>query len=90
MTEEVLEKGLKLQDEIVHLQNFVAHCKRNWKIFRVNRYKRIGIETAYGGVPESMQVAPELAERILETIEQYIAEKKEEFEKLGADMRETE
>lgn len=46
--------------------------------------------TAYGVLLDRIEVPKELAARILQTIEQYIAEKKEEFDKLGVDMRETE
>ena len=47
--------------------------------------KRLKLVTAYE--LDRIEVPKELATRILDTIEKYIAEKKEEFEKLGVDMR---
>ena len=90
MTEEVLRKGICLQADIHRLEEFVDCCKRCWKILWIYRPKRMKLVTAYGGLLDRIEVPRELSTRILQTIEQYIAEKKEEFEKLGVDVRETE
>ncbi len=90
MTEEVLKKGICLQAEIRKLEEFVDSCERCWKILWIYRPKGMKLVTAYGGLLDRIEVPGELSTRILQTIEQYIAEKKEEFEKLGVDMRETE
>jgi len=90
MTEEVLRKGICLQAEIHRLEEFVDCCKRCWKNLWIYRPKRMKLTTAYGGLLDGIEVPEELSTRILQTIEQYIAEKKEEFDKLGVDMRGTE
>lgn len=90
MTKDVLERGVFIQEEIQRLQHFVNYYKNCWKILRINRYKKIGLETSYGALFDSIIISPELAARILDTIEKYITEKQEEFDKLGVDMREAE
>ena len=90
MTEEVLRKGILLQADIRKLEEFVDCCKKCWKILWIYRPKRMKLVTAYGALVDRIEVPKELSTRILQTIEQYIAEKKEEFDKLGVDMRETE
>lgn len=84
MTEEMLEKGLAIQTEIKTLQHFVDYCQKCWKILyiRTRRRKKIRLETAYGILADSISVKPELADRILNTIEEYIAEKEKELESL--------
>lgn len=90
MTEEVLKKGIRLQAEIHKLEEFVDCCEKCWKILWIYRPKRMKLTTAYGTLVDRIEVPEELSASILQTIEQYIAEKKEEFDKLGVDMREAE
>ena len=82
MTKETLNKALLMQAEIDKLQRFVRYCKNCWKILRIQRYKKVKFETAYGMLKDSISVSPELADRILDTIEEYIADKKKELESL--------
>ena len=82
MTKEELDKGLSLQSEISRLEHFVDYCQKCWKIIRIKRYKKFKFETAYGWLSDSISVSPELADRILNTIEGYIADKKKELESL--------
>lgn len=82
MTKEILDKGLTIQAEIETLQHFVDYCRKCWKILRIRRYKKIRLETSYGILADSVRVSPELADKILDTIEEYIAEKEKELESL--------
>lgn len=82
MTKEILDKGLSIQTEIKSLRHFVDCCKNCWKILRIRRYKKIKFQTAYGALADEITVSTELADRILDTIEDYIAEKEEELESL--------
>lgn len=82
MTKEMLNKGLAIQTEIKTLQHFVDCCENCWKILHIQRYKKIKFVTAYGALADEIRVSPELAERILNTIEEYIAEKEKELESL--------
>lgn len=86
MTKEMLDKGLSIQAEIESLQHFVDYCQKCWKILyirtRTRRRKKIRLETSYGILADEIIVSTELADRILNTIEEYIAEKEKELESL--------
>ena len=82
MTRDTLNKALRIDDEIINLKHFVSYCRNCWKILRIQRYKHIKFETSYGCLKDSISVQPELADRILDTIEEYIAEKEKELSEL--------
>ena len=82
MTRDTLKEALCLDAEIEHLKHFVQYCRNCWKILRIQRYKHIKLETSYGCLQDSMTLSGELADRILDTIEGYIADKEKEMEDL--------
>lgn len=82
MTNDQLDKGLHIAAEIRELKHFVSVCHSCWKIIRIQRLKKYRLETSYGFLAGSIRLSPELADRIVETIEEYIADKEKELESL--------
>lgn len=82
MTEEQINRGIVLNNEIKTLRDFTKTCRNCWKILRINKATKIRLKTSYGCLYDDIKVSHELSERILATIEQYISEKEAELESL--------
>lgn len=82
MTKKQLIKATQLDYELQRLSYFVRDCKNCWHIIRLRKVKRFRLHTSYGAISNEVEVEKELAERILNTIEEYMTEKQAEFEKM--------
>lgn len=82
MTKEQLKKANQINHELERLSYFVKDCRNCWHVMRLRKPKNFRLYTSYGAISNEVEVGEELSERILKTMEEYMAEKQSELENM--------
>ena len=81
MTKKELEKANRCVNQSDELNRFVKTCRTCWNIIWL-KHPKFKMITAYGAIRSELLVDEELAKRILITIENYVWELEDDFEKM--------
>lgn len=79
MTENDLKRANHLKFQIDTLNGFLSTSVRCWKKITIKKTKRFEISTACGNLSDNIKISGELAERILNTIQEYKTELENEL-----------